>query len=479
MDIFSALGLEGKNVGEGEGSANIAIYYTQSVDAPGPTPEPLAALKAFVEQRTQTLTQGYFWQREAPRFYSSFNHPPPWTRQRRHNPSFLTFDLPKRTKEDEPPSIWSILKYGDNIEDEWLMVAVLFQLSKAIHNIAIRIWDDDGQFLLIEAAHVLPRWVKPELMDHRVWIRNGSIHLIPLPSSRQKSCFSTHIPLASPSVADALGILALHDDGNEDENTANVVPTKSEKITMEIVRRVDRFQSDLLNPSHRRFAKYVTRTAVALHPLVSLCLLQDPQLIAPAVHAFYYRDVDDMKAVSKMRFFAPVVRLVSLVEEEQEREHPASPHAGLTNDAVVTPSKPFLLTHVNLSRCHLAMLTQQRFSPPKGFGSVVSEKDGVTAAAIDLGIKIWAGFEILSSRSRRDPKHFFKGILKVEGGDITVHNASNANSAISDDGNGGNKVDKSCSSRAFVSQEDPKWIFFKKNLDKWDFFEGEMSGSNR
>ena len=47
---------------------------------------------------------------------------------------------------------------------------------------APRVWDNDGEFLLIEAAYSLPRWLKPELSANRVWLNGGALHLVPLPS---------------------------------------------------------------------------------------------------------------------------------------------------------------------------------------------------------------------------------------------------------------------------------------------------------
>ena len=62
-------------------------------------------------------------------------------------------------------------------------------------------WDNDGEFLLIEAAYHLPRWLKPETAGNRVWLRGGAVHLVPLPSA-------AHPDLPSlPSAAQALRIL--------------------------------------------------------------------------------------------------------------------------------------------------------------------------------------------------------------------------------------------------------------------------------
>ena len=62
-------------------------------------------------------------------------------------------------------------------------------------------WDNDGEFLLIEAAYHLPRWLKPETAGNRVWLRGGVVHLVPLPSA-------AHPDLPSlPSTAQALQVL--------------------------------------------------------------------------------------------------------------------------------------------------------------------------------------------------------------------------------------------------------------------------------
>ncbi len=48
---------------------------------------------------------------------------------------------------------------------------------------AARVWDNDGEFLLIEAAYALPKWLKPETASSRVWLLNGVMHIVPLPTA--------------------------------------------------------------------------------------------------------------------------------------------------------------------------------------------------------------------------------------------------------------------------------------------------------
>lgn len=65
-----------------------------------------------------------------------------------------------------------------------------------------RVWDNDGEFLLIEAALALPKWLKPDTARNRVWLRGGSLHVVPLPSAKHPT-----LPPA-PSVAEALAVVA-------------------------------------------------------------------------------------------------------------------------------------------------------------------------------------------------------------------------------------------------------------------------------
>jgi len=69
--------------------------------------------------------------------------------------------------------IWALrgsTNYGDSIADEWVIVHILQQISEQHFDVWIRVYDTDGEFLLIEAANVLPKWIKPEISENRVRI---------------------------------------------------------------------------------------------------------------------------------------------------------------------------------------------------------------------------------------------------------------------------------------------------------------------
>eukprot|EP01035_Chromulina_nebulosa_P003867 gene3867-5289_t len=65
------------------------------------------------------------------------------------------------------------------VDDEWTLVYILLNLSKKIKTTSISITDQDGQFLLIEAADHLPDWLGPESAGNRVWLRCGEVTIVP------------------------------------------------------------------------------------------------------------------------------------------------------------------------------------------------------------------------------------------------------------------------------------------------------------
>mgnify|MGYP000858733308 FL=1 len=58
--------------------------------------------------------------------------------------------------------------FGDSIEDEWVIVYILRELTKRHKDIWVKVADGDGEFLLIEAAGTLPAWIEPDVADNRV-----------------------------------------------------------------------------------------------------------------------------------------------------------------------------------------------------------------------------------------------------------------------------------------------------------------------
>ena len=74
------------------------------------------------------------------------------------------------TQEKLPPHIYGISFVDDNIQDEWFIVSLLFEITKEMPGLVARCVDSDGEFILIEAADYLPEWANPETCEQRVCI---------------------------------------------------------------------------------------------------------------------------------------------------------------------------------------------------------------------------------------------------------------------------------------------------------------------
>jgi hypothetical protein len=78
-----------------------------------------------------------------------------------------------------PPHLHGVTHFGDNIEDEWFIVFLLRELTKEIDGLIARVYDADGEFILIEAADYLPSWANPNTCENRVRFNFPEVGTIP------------------------------------------------------------------------------------------------------------------------------------------------------------------------------------------------------------------------------------------------------------------------------------------------------------
>ncbi|KAF8018517.1 hypothetical protein BT93_H3408 [Corymbia citriodora subsp. variegata] len=234
------------------------------------------------------------------------------------------------------------LRYGDNLEDEWFAVFLLFHISREFPDLSVRVWDTDGEFLLIEAAFHLPRWLNPETSLNRVFIRGGDLHIVP----RSK--------IASPSIVDSLKFLVAHGD----ESRA------AEAVQKAVKARITGYPEQARRNMHR--------ARVRVPVSVAQVLRHEPCLISLAVEGFYDRDIDSMKYAARMERF--------LSKGKQEELVPVA---------------------VTLSRAMYAQLVQQTFQAPKCY-PMPSRSDPRAYMEAELGMKITCGFEMMYQMRRRE-----------------------------------------------------------------------------
>ncbi|KAL2246666.1 UNVERIFIED_CONTAM: Protein ecdysoneless [Sesamum indicum] len=235
------------------------------------------------------------------------------------------------------PHLSGHLRFGYNLEDEWFVVYLLFEISKTFPNLSIRVWDSDGEFLLIESAFHLPKWLNPETSVNRVFIRRGLLHIIPQSSFPKM-----------PKLEDSLRFLASRDDDS------SLAPGA---VQLHLRKKIGEYPE--------RAYRNVHRVRVRVPVSVAWVLKHEPCLISLAVEGFYDRDIDSMKYAARMERFLPRGKGEEMVE-------------------VV----------ISMSRAMYAQLVQQKFQAPGCFPMLERSNVGKYMEA-ELGMKITCGFEMM------------------------------------------------------------------------------------
>ncbi|XP_069096506.1 protein ecdysoneless homolog isoform X1 [Pleurodeles waltl] len=245
---------------------------------------------------------------------------------------------------DVPGQIGGTTNFGDNVEDEWFIVYLVQQITKEFPELAASIEDNDGEFLLIEAADVLPKWLEPENSTNRVFFHRGELCIVPMLQGAGEVC---GLQIMSPTIIQALSLLFAH-------------PGKL--LAAESIRRA----------VNKRFSGYPEKIQKSLHrahcylPVgIAAVLKHHPKLIAAAVQAFYLRDPIDLQCCRTFKIFPP---------------------------------EPCVLTTVTFTKCLYAQLMQQKFIPDRRSGYKLPSCADPQFKAADLGMKLAHGFEMMCSK---------------------------------------------------------------------------------
>ena len=226
--------------------------------------------------------------------------------------------------------------FGDCIDDEWLIVYVMMELSKKYHShIFIQMVDDDGDFLLIEAAEALPEWLTPYNSANRVFLFQGQLHIIP-----------QQINVSPVRPQDIVLECLLHD----------IVTVASAEIQQVLRHKLAAFPQYIQDNLHH--------VRVFLPSSAAYMVYQHPPSVARSVQHFYAHEPRHASAwLSKMTNFSPIDRVE---------------------------------VRVALTKCMYAQLQQQTFSPPKPFQEhfVGVDQNPRNTRAAELGMKITCGLEL-------------------------------------------------------------------------------------
>ncbi|XP_077234122.1 suppressor-like protein [Tasmannia lanceolata] len=295
-----------------------SIYPDSSLSNPPPKPHELSSQHLQILNSISPYLSSYIWQ---------------------HQPFNLSLSSPNSNP--QIPHFHGKTRFGDNLEDEWFIVFLLFEISRQFPSLSIQISDSDGEFLLIECAFSLPRWINPDTSPNRIFIRHGALHIIP----------KTLIP-TTPTLLDSLNFLA----NGVGETRA------SDSVQSALNRRISSY------PERARENMHQVRVRVPVS--IAQVLKHEPCLIALAVEGFYDRDIDSMKYAAKMEKF------LSNGREEMVR------------------------VLVRMSRAMYAQLMQQTFQAPRCY-PMPPRADHVVYMEAELGMKIACGFEMMYQERRQ------------------------------------------------------------------------------
>jgi hypothetical protein len=246
-----------------------------------------------------------------------------------------------------PPHLHGRTNFGDSIADEWLIVFLLLETSKKFEDAWIRVYDTDGEFLLIEAAAALPKWLNPEIAENRVWINKGNLKLIKIISSDVTN---------NITLSDALNTLQ--------ESPGNLLVDGT--IQSAAFDRLEDYPAAITKSFHTSRTVLPRRVAWLLH--------RNTSFISSAVEAFYLRDPISLKPLSSKDL-----------------------------SSLSFPPEDFVTVSVKYTKVGFAQLRGQIFAPPPSWVGLAPRVQRDEKA--DLGMKVACGMEMLvSDPQRQDDK---------------------------------------------------------------------------
>eukprot|EP00884_Botryococcus_braunii_P000669 jgi/Botrbrau1/10602/Bobra.0358s0021.1 len=312
------------------------VYYELHPSTAQATPGQLAELRQSIMDIILPYIDTYIWQKDPFNLQSSAVEPPPWGHVQ---PSAAASAKPLYCG---PPCIWGEVHFGDNVEDEWFIVWMLQEVTRKLPGVLARVWDNDGEFMLIEVAHHIPSWLRPETATNRVWLYEGQLHIVPRPGRRYPS-----LP-PMPTLRESLQII----------RSENVKTLASPKAQGALADRIGSFPVQA--------EKHMMRARATVPAKVAHLLAREPQIVAAAVEAFHMRDMEDIRTASRFPNFPP---------------------------------KELRTVLVKTNRCQYAQLMQAAFEAPKAYPMPPS--DSAQYRHADVGMRITSAFEMLYANRTR------------------------------------------------------------------------------
>lgn len=321
-----------------EDCVEYTIYIPDTILTDLERREQLRQVQSAVIKLTNELLKDFIWQRESFKLLL----------EREHGRSFLRGQT----------------NYGDSVEDEWLIVYILRELSKQFPKIWIRMVDTDGQFLLVEAANVLPRWLNPEIADFRLWLNNGKLLIIPLEKPSEQVIEAKPEPL---TLNEALKVI--------ENQTSKLLHLPA--VQAEAFYRLQKYPKQVSDSLHHALLTIPRKLAYVLH--------EDPAYISAAVEAFYLRDPIALRPLQ------------------------TSNHTGLR-----FPPTDLVAMSVKFTKVGYAQLQSQHFAAPAPWADYASAKrEAKSKDTAEIGMKTTCGFEMLMCDPQNQDKKAVREIAML------------------------------------------------------------------
>ena len=267
-------------------------------------------------------------------------------------------------REDGSSFLRGCTNYGDSVEDEWLIVYILRELSKQFPKTWMRMADTDGQFLLIEAANALPRWLNPEIADFRVWLNNGKLSIVPLEKPREHNAEAR---AESLTLNEALNFI--------ENQTSKLLHLPA--VEAEAFYRLQRYPKQISDSLHHAVITIPRKLAYVLH--------EDAAYISAAIEAFYLRDPIALRPLQ------------------------ASGTTGLH-----FPPTDLVAMSVRFTKVGYAQLKSQQFAAPTSWAEYASAKrETKSKHRAEMGMKTTCGFEMLMCDPQNQDKKSVREIAML------------------------------------------------------------------
>ncbi|KAL1303215.1 hypothetical protein AAFC00_006633 [Neodothiora populina] len=304
----------------------------------------LREIQAAANDLVKKLLKDYIWQRAA--FTLELVHP----HKLSASSDNAAAGAKKTDEKGQSPHTHHLrgqTNFGDSIADEWLIVFLLRELSKRFPDAWIRVHDTDGEFLLIEAANTLPKWLEPDVAPYRIWINRGQLQIVPLAQDAKGGAAGPKTPglPAEISLKDAIKFI---------ETTPKSL-IHSPFIEEEAFHRLYDYPVAISSSHHHALLSIPRKLAYLLHA--------NPAYISPAVEAFYLRDPIAVKPLATKD----------------------------TANLIFSP-EDFVDVSVKFNKVGYAQLHSQDFPPPPSWTSVIPR---IKEPRVAMGMKLTCGFEML------------------------------------------------------------------------------------